>query len=424
VSLVFAMTPNAYAIIGLTAIVGALAATLTFAFLRFTAAALDTRQPRGGANGETALISAALQEAVAKLKAQERATAARAEASERLSSEIITSLTAGLLVVGLNGEVHILNPAGRRMLTVSEHAPLDDYRRVLREPALSELIDHCLQTRIPILRRIVHLPEGRGGASHLGVTVSPLFDGTGELHGAICLFTDLTAVKQLEEQLRLKESLATLGELTAGIAHEFRNGLATIHGYGKLLDLKALPETYRTYVEGIRAETESLGQIVTNFLNFARPAQLTLSRVDLRAICDRAAEEVRAEARALGGDVTVRGEFSEIEGDEVLLRQAFSNLLRNAVEACAGVSRAPLVVIESVVNHSQRTSLITVTDNGPGIAPDARERVFQPFFTTRRNGTGLGLALVQKIIVFHNGRVSVATSRLGGASLQISLPIA
>jgi len=215
-----------------------------------------------------------------------------------------------------------------------------------------------------------------------------------------------------------------VGELTAGIAHEFRNGLATIHGYGKLIDLSALPETYRPYVEGIRAETESLGQVVTNFLNFARPAQLTLTNVDLRAICERAAEEVRADARALGGDVEVEGEFDAIEGDEVLLRQAFSNLLRNAIEACAAVPVPPRIVVQSEIDRVQRVSRICVNDNGPGIAPTLRERVFRPFFTSKRNGTGLGLALVQKIVVFHNGRVVVATSPLGGAALQITLPTA
>ena len=183
------------------------------------------------------------------------------------------------------------------------------------------------------------------------------------------------------------------------------------------------PPNYRPYVEGIRAETESLGQVVTNFLNFARPAQLTLAAVDLRAICERAADELRAEARALGGDVTVRGEFGALEGDEVLLRQAFSNLLRNAVEACAGASLAPVVVIQSEIDQAQQLMRIVVDDNGPGIQPAQRERVFQPFFTSKRNGTGLGLALVQKIIVFHNGRITVGTSPLGGASLQVSLPI-
>jgi PAS domain S-box-containing protein len=420
------LTPSGYALIGLTALVGCLAALLTFALLRIGAAARDTRKALRGDGMETAILSAALQEAVTKLKAQERATAARAEASERLSSEIIASLTAGLLVAGLNGELRILNPAGRRMLGLPEADALDECRRVLGEITLWAVIDECLHARAPIVRRSITLPERRGGAvSHLGVTVSPLFDGGADLHGAICLFTDLTAIKDLEEQVRLKHSLAAVGELTAGIAHEFRNGLATIHGYSKLFDLQALPDGYRPYVEGIRAEAESLGDVVTNFLNFAKPAHLTLSRVDLRAICERAADEVRADARGLGGDVEVRGEFAVVDGDDVLLRQAFSNLLRNALEACAGQGTAPRVVIRSDVDARLRVSHISVDDNGPGIALPDRDRVFRPFFTSKRSGTGLGLALVQKIIVFHNGRVTAAAAAsLGGASLQVTLPLA
>jgi signal transduction histidine kinase len=410
---------NAYVLLGLSAIIAALAAVVVFALMRLMAAARDTRR-RTKEGGELALLSSALQEAVSKLKAQERATAARADASERLSGEIISSLTAGLLVVGLNAEIRILNPAGRRMLGVIERPGLEDYRRVLAEP-LAQMIDECLATRVPILRRTIRLTAA--GATHLGVTVSPLFDDRGELHGAICLFSDLTAVKDLEEQLRLKESLATVGELTAGIAHEFRNGLATIHGYGKLIELDAIPAAFRPYVEGIRAETTSLSQVVTNFLQFARPAQLTLSRVDLRAVCERAADEIRGDARALGGDVDVRGEFGALEGDEVLLRQAFSNLLRNALEACSGASITPIIVVESELFPAQKISRISVNDSGPGVAPAAQDRIFRPFFTSKRTGTGLGLALVQKIIVFHNGRISVGTSLQGGASFQVTLPI-
>jgi signal transduction histidine kinase len=418
------LTPNAYAFLGLTALVAVLVSVMVFAILRFAAAARDSRRRSNGFGSETALLSAALQEALVKLKAQERATAARAEASERLSGEIISSLTAGLLVVGLTGEIRILNPAGRRMLDLSESASAEACQLALREVSLSDAINECLTTGTPVVRRSLTLPEPRRGVSHLGVTVSPLFDDQASLHGAICLFGDLTAVKDLEEQLRLKNSLATVGELTAGIAHEFRNGLATIHGYSKLFDLQALPESYRQYVEGIRAEAESLGQVVTNFLNFARPAQLVLSQVDLRGICDRAADEVRADARALGGDVEVRGAFGNLEGDDVLLRQAFSNLLRNAFEACADASIAPRIVIQSEIDPVQKVSRIAVSDNGPGIPVATRERVFRPFFTSKRNGTGLGLALVQKIIVFHNGRIAVTTSSQGGACLQITLPMA
>ena len=414
------ISPSAYALIGLAAIIAFLVAILTFALLRLMAAARDTHQRTRANPVEAALLSAALQDAVAKLKAQERAMAARAEASERLSGEIIASLTAGAIVAGLNGEIRTMNPAGRRILELPDAA---SYVPSPREQPLLDVVDECLRTRRAIVRRGVELSAvGRG--VHLGVTVSPLFDGEGQLNGAICLFTDLTAVKDLEEQLRLKDSLATVGELTAGIAHEFRNGLATIHGYSKLVDLNALPDAYRPYVEGIRAETESLSQVVTNFLNFARPAQLTLTRVDLRAICERAAEEIRADAVALGGDVLVAGEFGDVEGDEVLLRQAFSNLLRNAVEACADASVAATIAIRSEIDRPQKMSRITVTDNGPGIPAASRERIFQPFFTSKRNGTGLGLALVQKIIVFHNGRVVAGASAAGGASLQVTLPLA
>jgi len=406
---------SAYTLLGLTALVAGLVSVLVFSLLRFLTAARDIRNR--SRHGDETRASSVLEEAIARLKVQERATAARAEASERLSAEITSSLTAGLLVVGMHSEIRILNPAGRRLL--GEQTVLDDYHRALAEP-MSQMIDRCLATRAPILRSTVRLQQPR--PMYLGVTVSPLIDPQGDLQGAICLFSDLTAVKELEEQLRLKESLAAVGELTAGIAHEFRNGLATIQGYSKLMDLRVVPEPYRPYVEGIRAETASLAQVVTNFLNFARPAQLTLARVDLRAICDRAAEDIRDDARAAGGDVEFRGEFGATEGDDVLLRQAFSNLMRNALEASTGAAVVPVVVVESRVEG--RFSRVSISDGGPGVDPDRREQIFKPFYTTKRGGTGLGLALVQKIIVFHNGRIAVETSSQGGASFQVTLPLA
>ena len=419
------MTQTGYAFLGLTAIVAALVGIVVFAMLRFMAAARDVRGHLRKPGGEAAFMAAALHEAMAKLKAQERAMAERAEASERLSSEIVVSLTAGLLVVDLDRQVRILNPAGRRMLGLSAELPLDSYLELLKNTTpLANVIDECLRTGRPIVRRALEMPADNQVTSHLGVTVSPLTDPSGNPHGAICLFTDLTNVIDMEEQLRLKDSLARVGELTAGIAHEFRNGLATIHGYARLLDLETLPPAYRPYVEGIRQETESLGQVVTNFLTFARPAQLTLAPVDLEAIAERAAEEIRADVRARGGDVIVRGSFPMIEGDDVLLRQAFSNLVRNALEACVAAGKAPSIVIDGAVDGDQGTARISVLDNGPGIDLASRERVFRPFFTTKKQGTGLGLALVQKIIVTHNGRIGVGTSPSGGASLQISLPVA
>src|SRR6266851_8600480 len=152
------ITPAGYSLLSLTALVGGLVAVVMFAVLRFFAAARDTRRDMRGSGSETALLSAALQEAVTKLKAQERATAARAEASERLSGEIISSLTAGLLVVGLEGQIRILNPAGRRTLGQPESSSLDVYRPSARDQPLHDVIRECLMSRTAIVRRSVTLP--------------------------------------------------------------------------------------------------------------------------------------------------------------------------------------------------------------------------------------------------------------------------
>ena len=417
------MSPSAYAIIGLTAIVAALIGILIFAVLRFSAAARDAKRYLRENQSEAAFVTAALQEAVSKLKAQEREMTARAEASERLSGEIVQSLASGLMVVRSDGQIRILNRAGRSLLGVSESAVSQQYRDVLRQfTPLARVIEDCLTSGRPAMRRKLEIQSGARQPAYLGVTVSPLSNEQGQPSGVICLFTDLTPFIEMEEQLRLKESLAQVGELTAGIAHEFRNGLATIHGYARLIDRNALPGPFRPHLDGIRQETQALGEVVTNFLNFAKPAQVAWSPIDLRAVVERAADEVRSDARAKGGEVTVQGDFPTIEGDDVMMRQAFSNLVRNAIEACGDSSGGPKILIDGRVEGSNLR--VSIDDNGPGIPASARERVFRPFFTTKGRGTGLGLALVQKIVVTHNGRVHAAASAAGGASIQVVLPVA
>jgi PAS domain S-box-containing protein len=417
------MTQEGYAFLGLTALVAMLVGVVVFAALRFAAGARDTRRHlREGGGSETALLSAALQEAVRKLKEQEQAMSARVAASEQLSAEIVESISAGLLVVRRRGDVEIFNPAGRRTLGVHTDPIGRDYRDVLAAvPPLAAVVEQCLTTARPVVRQTIEIASA-GRLLHFGVTVSPLGDRS-NLRGVICLFSDLTAVVELEEQLRLKETLARLGELTAGIAHEFRNGLATIHGYSRLIDPAALPPNYQPYVEGIRQETEALGKVVTNFLNFARPEQVSFSRVDLGAIARRAADDLRHELPP-GTSLTVTGPFCEVQGDEVLLRQVFGNLVRNAAEACEVAGLVPSITIDGHPDPASHTCRVVVEDNGPGIPEAARERIFQPFFTTRSRGTGLGLSIVQKVVVMHNGRISVREAESGGASLQVVLPLA
>src|SRR6478736_6378936 len=330
------MSHQAYTLLGLTAIVGGLVGLVVFAFLRFSAAARDAKHRMRESGTETALLSAALEEAIGRLKAQERAMTARAEASERLSGQIVASLTAGLVVTDLEGRVRILNPSSRRLLGLSDDAPHGPVREVLgRHSALAGAIEECLREGQPIVRRSIALDDANA-------------------------------------------EVTRLGELTAGLAHEFRNGLATIHGYARLMDLEQLPPNQRTYLQSVRAETDSLGAIVTNFLNFARPTQLAVTPVDVGDVIGRVAEDVRADAEAQGGRVSREGQWGVVSGDEVLLRQAFSNLARNAVEACAPTAVAPELRFMGEVDAASRTLRVYVTDNGPGIETGSRERVFRP----------------------------------------------
>ena len=382
------MTQSGLLLLVLGAVVGLLALLLLFAALRLGSASRQARARDSGA--DAMFMTTAVEQAVTRLRHQERATHARATASERLNEEIIASLASGLLVVGAAGEVRILNPAGRRLLGL-EAVPVDcSYNTLLgaRGAPLASVLAECLSTTRPITRKAISLARitDVDAAAHVGVSVSPLCDEAGAPYGAICLFADLSAVVELEERVRLQDSLARVGELTAGIAHEFRNGLATIHGYGRLLDPDQLPAQYRPYVRGIREETAALREVVDRFLAFARPAEPTLAPVVLIDVVHRAVEDVRREVEEHGGQLGVEGTFGIVEGDEVLLRQAFSNLCRNALEACRHASVVPLLIVEGVVDNPRREVVVSLTDNGPGMTPETMTRVFQPFFTTKEAG--------------------------------------
>jgi len=432
------------AFVGLTGLIGLLIGVLVLAIFRLRGAARQLRQPTSLETSETAFMAVAMQEAVARVRDKEQAQRARADASERLSEDIVSGLTSGLIVVTADGQTRIVNPAARRLLTLiqttgastpgpgadagpaaaaSANAAADTadaaYAHLLANvPPLAAVIEESLRTKQPIVRRVLDLR-----AVQLGVAVSPIVDTGGRFQGIIVLLNDLTSVVSLEERLRLRESLAQVGEMTAGIAHEFRNSLATIHGYARLISLDSLSERDRTCVEGIQQEASALADVLTNFLHFARPTDMTMDPIELREVVERAADEIRAEVDARHGTLTITGPRVTIEGDEVLLRQAFGNLCRNALEACADRDVRPAIAVQVAIDAAQREAVVSITDNGPGVDPAVRDRIFQPFFTTKGKGTGLGLALVQKIVITHNGRIAPSHPASGGLRMEVAFPI-
>jgi PAS domain S-box-containing protein len=377
----------------------------------------------------SAFMAASMQGVIQKLREQEKELERlhkiereRAEQTERLSEEVTRNMPAGLLIVNATGIISSSNPAAEQVLGI-RGLGFRRYSEALGEDSdLTGLVAECLSTG-KIFRReeVEHVPPA-GDTRHLGVTISPIRRGTESISGAICLLTDLTELATLQQRMQLKENLAALGELSAGIAHEFKNALATISGYAQLIP-EASEKEASDYAGRILRQTRDITHVVAEFLKYARPLEIPDETVTLQTVVERVVMEVGEALPQV--KVRYEGTFGDVEGDEGLLRQALLNLTRNAAEACESAAHGGRVLVRGEVAGGDETGLqqITVFDNGPGIEAAAMAKLFRPFFTTKANGTGLGLAVVQKIIVQHGGQVQARNRPDGGAAFIVTLPL-
>ena len=234
---------------------------------------------------------------------------------------------------------------------------------------------------------------------------------------------DLTELAMLQQRVQLKENLAALGELSAGIAHEFKNALATISGYAQMIRAEASGDEATDYAQKILDQTRNITHVITEFLKYARPLEISNEQVALQPVVERIVSEVSEAMPAIR--IRCEGAFKNVPGDEGLLRQALLNLARNAAEASAGAANGARVLLRGEVVRGPETGFqrITIFDNGPGIPSSARGKLFRPFYTTKANGTGLGLAVVQKIVVQHGGQVDARNRPEGGAAFIVTLPV-
>jgi PAS domain S-box-containing protein len=385
----------------------------------------------GTSRDEGQFLLETFQDVVARLKEKEQELQAlhllektRADETEALASDIIRSMTTGLVSLDPSGHVAVVNPAAEKIFGIEASAwrgrPFGEV--FAGSPELRQRVEEALSRGASHLRGQARYRIEGGRTLHLGVSVIPLLSSGETPKGALALLADLTEIVELRERLFLKENLARLGEMTAGIAHEFRNGLATILGNARLLTgSRPTPEASQAIVDAVVAESQSLARVVTEFLQFAKPEPLHLETVDLHALLAGLLDELKPKAAEADVLLALTGEPVRLDADEPLLRKAFSNLLANAIEA---VADRPIgdrrVVVE--VRASIGSATVRVRDNGPGVDPGSREKIFTPFFTMKERGTGLGLSVVQKIVVSHNGTVELEDTR-GGASFLVRLPL-
>ena len=440
---------------------------VSYMFLRHLRAGLNKKEETTGRPAqasETAFAAASVQAVIQKLREQERelerlrnVERERAQRTERLTDAVTRNMPTGLIVVGANSLVNLSNPAAEAALGVGAL----QYRRYTdllgTDSELAELMGACLRQGQTFQRQEIDHRTAAGETRHLGVTISPVSMVEGKATGALCLMSDLTELTVLQRQMRLKESLASLGEMSAGIAHEFKNSLATLCAYAQLIQQQSVSTDVAENAGKILSEARSLTHVVAEFLRFARPMELEGELLAMAPLVER----VVAEAREIFPGVTFSsaGEFTDVAGDEGLLRQALLNLLRNAAEATpaqrdgpaslrvstgAGAERGagtgfgtdakkedspPLKpagrveVLGTIEDQAgRRMQRLAVRDDGPGIPAEDLSKVFLPFYTTKTSGTGLGLAIVQKIAVQHGGSAEAQNRPEGGAELILWLP--
>jgi two-component system sensor histidine kinase HydH len=249
-----------------------------------------------------------------------------------------------------------------------------------------------------------------------------------EINTVIKAFSTLAdEIKSLKEQLIMRERLAALGEVSAGIAHEFRNPMGVIAGYAKLL-LNSLEHSdkRREFAAGILKEIGDMNSIMEEMLKFSKSEPIKKADINL----SKSIEDV-IQGMGVNADKIEFISHSNIliKGDETLLKQAFKNLIRNALDAgdkiwieakrgAWGVERQA-----SSVERQKDGVSITVRDNGNGIAEEDLKKIFMPFYTTKQGGSGIGLALVQKIVMGHGGNITVESKEGEGSTFRMFLPI-
>ncbi|HXV35778.1 MAG TPA: ATP-binding protein [Myxococcota bacterium] len=367
---------------------------------------------------------------------------------------ILNSMSSGVVAIDSRGHVAMLNPGAQRILGCPAGAPSDALgihcSEVLRaQPAIARLLLETLGARDALSRAELVL-EGAAGRdeSTIGFTLTPVRDPAGEVRAAAILFRDLTPLERIDERERLHERFAALGQMAAGLAHEIRNPLAGMEIVAGLL-MRRLAERDEecALVAQLQGEIRSLARSVEACLEFVRPLSPERGPVDAVALVEQALEIALARA-SFGGSIerAFADEIPQPSADVDQLRAVITNLILNALEAMdaqgpqaekrlgleiAVASRAALgrrVALGSdgelgAAARPRRELVIRVSDSGPGIPSELREKIFYPFFTTKQRGSGVGLAIAQKIVAAHGGSLELEPATESGCSFRVRLPL-
>jgi PAS domain S-box-containing protein len=354
---------------------------------------------------------------------------------DRFFRHIVSSMRNGVIAIHRDGTVALMNDEAYRIFSLSAQSrdmgrPFSelfrdrpDVVRVLSGAFEMTTLPNRAELRLKDLDRVI------------GYTLSQVKDDGGQAIGAVMFFKDLTQVEQLEERERLRDRLARLGEMAAGIAHELKNPLAGIEVMAGLLR-RQVPDSKdaQSLLADIISEAKLANAIVVEMLEFVRPIRLQVERTNLTDVLHQAI--TLAETKVARGGAAVALEIEPtlpmIDGDQHQLCQVFTNLLTNAFEALDGKGGVRIRAVAEALEQDPAFAsdgaptpavIVDVSDDGPGVPVDLSDRIFDPFFTTKPQGSGLGLPIVRKIVDAHDGRIDLTSTPGRGTRFRVTLPV-
>jgi two-component system sensor histidine kinase HydH len=337
---------------------------------------------------------------------------------------LISSLPVGLIVTDSKGMIVLCNQFAEQIASVVENEVVGLKPEDVLAPELAlalnmDVTGQKKQIAGSVQREIV-LPDAQGVRRTLQLNSLSIVESEGARAGAMLLIQDLSQVKSLEEELRRSERLAALGKMAAGVAHELRNPLSSIKGLALLLKSRFQEKgTDQETADILVQEVERLNRSIGELLDYARPQKLVKEKVRPEELVQKAVSLIRMDAESVGVRVEIEAdqEMPLVLADQDKLNQVFLNLFLNSIQAMESGGRLTIRL-----TTQGRNVLFTVTDTGCGVKKEDLPRVFDPYFTTKPEGTGLGLALSLKIIEEHDGVMSFASEPDGGATVVVSLP--
>ena len=356
-------------------------------------------------------LSARLWSAGGRLRLAEASAASLA----RINEDIVRSLNSGLMTTDLNGRIRSVNPAGLEILgataasllgeAVERHLPVDTFQTSLRDG---------------VVRAEGSARRADGSVFPVGYSLNALNHLDGTRIGALILFQDLSEIVALRDTAARGERLAVLGRLSAGLAHEIRNPLSSISGSVQLVrQAHQLDAEDRDLLGIVLREVERLDDLVSTMLLVGRPREPMRKACDLRRLVIEVVEITRRGPAADGG-IEIQTELGEpvtAWADEDQIRQVLWNLLKNAMQASPRGS-----AVRVAARNGKGTALLEVSDQGRGIDPSQRSKIYDMFYSERTHGAGIGLALVRQIVDAHQGSIEIISEQSRGATFVVSLP--